>query len=390
MPPGAFASVLLVVLGQVQWDARLRAEGRALRDEAGDLQLEPGLGVESYSRETLLRARYDPQLIFREPSSRGTLDVLHRAELSLAWQVERDFAVTASQTGSAGVSDLSWLALPPEAAPPVNVQGISGPARSIVGEMSSITVAGRASDRLSVSLTGGFGVSGALRDEDLAVLPRTSTARLRAATTWTERRDAFSLVADASYGWVTTGYTTDTVDAGVAWRHAFTAASEHALTERVVARRDETLGPRYEVEMRGGVAALGGSDPVQSRGVMPTGSLLLLREAPRTSGAVAARLVLHYAPIVDPTTGAFTPHGDVSALVDVRLARQLFATGAFGLGYTPDPAPPFPRTVAQGGLALGYEAAPGVTISAGVRVARLPETEWAGVVSTTLRRHGRF
>ncbi len=386
----AFAAGLLLSLGQLQWEAGLRAEGRVLRDAAGDLQLEPYLGLESLSRDAALRARYEPQVIFRAPSSRGTFDALHRATLSAALRVDPDTSLTATQSVSVGTTDFSWLALSPSAAPPVNVQGTAGATRAVLNESSSVTLGERFSSRLSAGLTGGFSVTGALHDRDLPSLPRTSTAQLTAASTWRERRDTFSLGASGSYGWVSNGYTTDVLGASAAWRHAFTVASRRGLGAGVTDRRDPALGPLYESELSGGVAVLGGSDPKQPRQVVPTAAFVLLREAPPGPGSLGARVTLRYAPEIDPTTGTYRQRGELSTSLELRLLRDTLAYAQGGLGVTPDPLPTFPRTLAQGALGLTYEVTRSVTVSAGVRVASLPGFEWAGVVTTTLLQHGRF
>ncbi len=386
----AFAAVLSLSLGQLQWDAGLRAEGRALQDSAGDLQLEPFLGVESLSRDAALRARYGPQVIFRTPASRGTVDALHRAALSAALRLDPDTSVTATQSASLGSTDFSWLALSPSAPPPTNVQGTVAPNLAVFNESSSLTLAERFSHQLSASLTGGFTITGALHDRDLVSLPRTRTGQLTAASTWMELRDTFTLRADGSYGWVSNGYTTSVLGASAAWRHAFSAASRQGLGAGVTDRRDPKLGPLYETELRGGVALLGGSDPTQQRQVVPTAALALLREAPPGRGSLGARVTLRYAPEIDPITGAYRQRGEASAALDLRLERDLLAYAQGGLGVTPDPLPSYPRTLAQGAFGLTYEVMREVSVSAGVRVAHLPGTEWAGVVSTTLLQHGRF
>ena len=386
----AFAAGLLMTLGQLQWDAGLRAEGRVLRDAAGDLQLEPFFAVESLSRDAALRARYEPQVIFRAPSSRGTLDGLQRGTLSAALRLDRDTSVTATQTASIGSADFSWLALSPSDVPPTNVRGTVGATTAVLNEHTAVTLGERISNRLSASLTGGFGVTGALHQSDLGVLPRTTAAELVAASTWTERRDTFTLGANGSYGWVTTGHTTSVFGATAAWRHALTAASRQGLSAGVTDRRDPALGPLYETELRGGVAVLGGDDPAQPRTVVPTAAFTLLREAPRRPGALAARVTLRYAPEIDPLTGAFRQRGELSTSLELRLLRHLLAYAQGGLGVTPDPLPTSPRTLAQGALGLSYEVTRSVTVSAGVRVASLPGIDWAGVVTTTFLQHGRF
>jgi hypothetical protein len=386
----AFAAGLLLSLGQLQWDAGLRAEGRALRDTAGDLQLDPLLAMESSTRDTALRGRYEPQVIFRAPSSRGTIDVLNRAAFTAALRLDPDTWVTAAQTASVGSTDFSWLALAPSSPPPINVQGTTGSTTAVLDESSSVTLVERISNRLSASVTGGFSVSGALHERDLSSLPRTQAAQLAVASTWKEYQETFTVGANGSYGWVSNGYTTDVFGASAAWRHAFSAASQRGLGAGVVDRRDPALGPLYEAELRGGVAVVGGSYPAQRRQVVPTATLALLREAPPGRGSLGARVTLRYAPEIDPTNGAYRQRGELSSSLDLRLERDLVAFAAAGVGVTPDPLPTYPRMLAQGELGLTYEVMRGFAVSAGVRIAHVPATEWAGVVTTTFLQHGRF
>ena len=386
----ALAAGLLLALGQLQWNAGLRAEGRALQGSAGDLQLEPLVAVESLSRDIALSARYDPQVILRTPTSRGPFDALHRGALSAALRLDPDTSITASQSASAGSTDFSWLALSPTTPPPTNVQGAVAPTVSVLNAATSLTLGERFSHQLSASLTGGFAISGALHDRDLPVLPRTRTIPLAASATWTELRDTFTAGANGSFGSVSTGFTTGYVGASAAWRHAFSAASRHGLGAGVTDRRDPALGPLYETELRGGVALVGGSDPTQHRQLVPTAALALLREAPPGRGSLGARVALRYAPEIDPVTGAYRQRGELSTSLDLRLDRDLLAYAEGGLGVTPDPLPFYPRALAQEAFGLRYEVMRGVGVSVGARIAQLPATEWAGVVTTTLSQHGRF
>lgn len=390
MLSGAFAAGLLLALGQLQWEAGLHAEARVYKEAAGDLLLQPDVAVEDRSRDMVLRARYDPQLLFREPVSRGTFDALHVEELSAAFRLDRDTSLTLAQSGAFGASDLSWVALDPSAAPFLGVRGDSATLISFVRASATATLEERLSNHLSVTANTGFAISGALDQQDLAAYPRTAEIRGGAGATWRELRDTLSIAGSGSYGWVTGGYDTKYARGFLAWRHAFTIASERAMTASVVDVRDETLGPRYETELAGGVAALGGNAPGQQQGAIPTAEASLFREAPRRPGAIAARVTLRYAPVIDPVTGAFIPRGEVSTQLDLRIDRSFVLTAAGGVGYAPDPGPGFPKALGQEGLALKYEATRDIAISIGARVAHIPQTEWAGVVTATFVQRGRF
>jgi hypothetical protein len=379
----ALAAGLLLALGQLQWDAGLRAEGRALQGSAGDLQLEPLLAFQSLSRDVALRAQYDPQVIMSSTASRGTFDALHRAMVSVALRFDPDTSITASQSVLAGSLDLSWLTLYPNIPPPTNVRRASAPPVPVLNGATSLTLGERFTHQLSASFTGGFAISGAE--------PRTWTIPLAASSTWTELRDTFTVGANGSYGRVSTGYTTGYVNASAAWRHAFSAASRRGFGAGVTDRRDPALGPLYETELSGGVALVGGNGPSQQHQVVPTGGLAVLREAPPGRGSLGARVALRYTPEIDPITGVYRQQGEVSASLDFRLDRDLLAYAQGGLRVTPHPLPSYPRALAQEALGLTYDVMRGVSVSAGVRVAQLvAATEWAGVVGTTLSQHGRF
>ena len=390
MLSGAFAAGLLLALGQTQWEAGLRAEARVYRQADADLLLQPDLAIEDRARDLVLRARYAPQLLLREPSSRGTFNALHVEELSAALRVDRDTSLTLVQSGSIGASDLSWIALAPSAAPFMGVQRDQAQPLSFVNAGATVTLEQRLSNRLTLGANAGFGVTGALDQKDLAAYPRTDAVRGGAGVTWREPRDTLTVGAGGSYGWVTGGYDTNYVGGNVAWRHAFTVASERAMTASVVDAPDETLGPRYETELRAGFARFGGDAPNQQQGEIPTGEASLFREAPRRPGAVAARVTLRYAPVIDAATGAFIARGEASVQVDLRIDRRFVATAAGGVGYAPDAGPGVPATLGQEGLALTYEAARDIAISVGGRVAHIPQTEWAGIVTATFMERGRF
>ncbi len=389
MLPGVFAAGLLLALGQTQWEAGLRTELRGYDDGAGDLVLVPDLAIEDRSRDLLLRARYDPQLLFREPRPRDTFGAAHRDELTAAFRLDRDLSLTLIQSGSVGPSDMSWVSLDPSAAPFLGVVSYRSPLVTFINETVSAKIEGRVSRQLSLNATAGFGITGGL-GQQVTTYPRTDAVSASAGATWTERRDTFTLGANGSYGWVTGGYDTMFYGGSVAWRHAYTLASERTLTASAVDVPDETLGPRYETELRAGFAGLGGNTPYQQSGVIPTGEASLFREAPRRPGALAARVTLRYAPVIDPLTGAFIARGELSAKLDLWLDRHFAATATGGLGYAPQPGPNYPKTLGQEGLALTYEPSPGIAFSAGGRVAHIPQTEWAGIVTASFQQRGRL
>jgi hypothetical protein len=385
----AIAAGLALALAQGQWDTGFRAEGRASRHVAAELQLDPFARAASTSPDLVLRAGFSPQLVLRDAPGSDRLDVLYRAELAARWRLDPDATLAATQDGSVGSRSLSWLALAPDEPPPVDVQRIGGPAVDLVSERSTVAFVERISNQLLFGARAAFGIGGALHDRDLAAFPRTSAAELGATARWVERDEALSLALDGSHGWISGGRGTDALSLWAGWRHAFTAASRRALREGLSTTGGGQAGLRFETELRAGAAVIGGDG--QPTRATPAAALSFLREAPPARGAIATRLTFRYAPAIDPTTGAFAPRGEASTDVDVRLERRLLATLAGGAGYTPDAAPPYPRFAAQGELGLTYEAAAGVAISAATRVARFRDgAEWAAIVRTTIAQHGRF
>jgi len=260
----------------------------------------------------------------------------------------------------------------------------------MLNESSSLSVDQVITHRIHASGTARYAIAGGFGD-GLRTLPRTRTAELRASGSWIERSDAFSLAAGGSRGWTSAASArTWLLDASGVWRHAFTPASESALGGEGLPRLEERPQPRYETELAAGAAVLGGSAGAQ-HGVVPIAVVALRRDEPTLrAGAYGARVLLRYAPVMDVTTGALTPRYETSALANLRLGRQLVAFAGGGVAVAPSPPPPLPTTLAQGALGLTYEPVADVSISAAARVARLPDVEWAGVVTTTVVQRGRF
>ncbi len=391
MPSAALAGLLLA-LGQLPWEIALRSEARGFTDSAssaGDLQLDPRVTLGYETRDVVVHAGYSPQLLLREPRARGTFDHVQAGSLSGSLRLDRDTRLRADQTLSAGSTSLSWLALSPDAPPPFITRGAREPSVDMLNESSSLSLDQMVTRRIHINGTASYAIAGGFGN-GVQTVPRTRTADLRASGSWIERRDAFSLAAGGSRGWTSTSSTTWLLDASGAWQHAFTPASENALRGEGLPRLGELPQPRYETELSAGAAVLGGSEGVQ-HGVVPTVALALRRDEPTLrAGAFGARVLLRYAPVLDVATGLLTPRYEASSMADLRLGRQVVAFAGGGVAMTPNPDPPLPTTLAQGALGLTYEPVAGVSISAAARVARLPDVEWAGVVTTTVVQRGRF
>ncbi len=392
MPSTALAAGLLLVLGQLPWEVGLHSEARGFTNGAGgagDLQLDPRVTLGYETRDLVVHALYSPELVLREPRSRGTFDHLQAGSLLGSLRLDRDTSLRAEQTLAVGSTSLSWLALSPDAPPPFITRDANAPSVDMLNESSSLSVDQTITHRIHVNGTARYAIAGGSGD-GLGTIPRTRTAELRASGSWIERSDAFSLAAGSSRGWTSDSSRTWLLDASGVWRHAFTPASESALGGEELPRLEERPQPRYETELSAGAAVLGGS-PEAQHGVVPIAAVALRRDEPTLrAGAYGARVLLRYAPVLDVTTGSLTPRYEASTLANLRLGRQLSAFAGGGVAVAPSPPPPLPSTLAQGALGLTYEPVAGVSISAAARVARLPDVEWAGVVTTTVVQRGRF
>src|SRR6266542_947775 len=118
MAAPVLAAGLLLALGEIPWEVGLRGEARGFQDGAGDLQLDPSGAIEYRSRDLTARALYNPELLFREPSSRGTFDFAQRGLATGALRLDRDSTLGLQQDISYGTTNYSWLTLAPDSAPP--------------------------------------------------------------------------------------------------------------------------------------------------------------------------------------------------------------------------------------------------------------------------------
>ncbi len=69
-----------------------------------------------------------------------------------------------------------------------------------------------------------------------------------------------------------------------------------------------------------------------------------------------------------------------------QMATVLSASG--GVAVTPDVAAPGPHLLAQGAVGIAHKLTSAFTLSAGVRLATLPDLQWAGLITTTLTEQG--
>jgi len=363
----AIAACLLLAWGHLRYQLALRTQTAALPDGAADLRVDPLLAVEMPSRSLQLSARYLPTMLLREPRERGTFDLLHRGILSGTLRLSKDRRLLAAQSYAHGSTDLSWLALPPDRAPPILTRSFRTRPVGALESSSSISFEQALRRHLRFALTSHYSVAGGLSSEDQLILPRVRSLDLGTRGTFAEGRETFSLAVIGSRAWVSTGRRTAALDIISGWRHSF--------------------GRRFESELSGGLSILGG-DPEERRGAVPTAAITLRRELPRTRRGIGGRITLRWGPVLDRSTGALLRRAEGSAGVEFapQMATVLSASG--GLAVTPDVAPPGPHLLAQGAVGIAHKLTSAFTLSAGVRLATLPDLQWAGLISTTLTEQG--
>jgi len=360
----AIAACLLLAWGHIRHQLALSTQTRALPDGAGDLQLDPLLEIEMQRRPLQLNARYLPSMLLREPQERGTFSLLHRGILSGTLRLSKDRRLLAEQRLAHGPTDLSWLALPPDAAPPILTRSFRSRPVGSLESSSWISFEQALRQRLRLALTAHYSLSGGLSNEDQLILPRVRSVDLGASGTFGARRETFSLAVTGSRGWISTGGRTALLGVSSAWRHAF--------------------GRRLESELSAGLSVLGG-DGQERGGVVPTGAITLRRELPSTRGGVGGRITLRWGPFLDRATGALLRRAEGSARVDFAPLRSVVISASGGLAVTPDAVP---RVLGQGAVGIAHKLTSALTLSAGVRRAALPNVEWAGLITTTLSEQG--
>jgi hypothetical protein len=365
----ALATCLLLAWGHLRYQFALRTQTRSLPDGAGDLQLDPLLAVETPPRSMQLNARYFPTMLLREPRPRGTVNLLHRGILSGTLSLSKDRRLLAEQRFAHGPTDLSWLALPPDVAPPILIRSFRSQLVGTLDSSSSISFEQAIRQRLRFGLTARYSVSGGLSNEDQLIMPRFQSVELGASGEFSARRETFTVVVTGSRGWISTGHRTALLGANTGWRHLF--------------------GRRFEGELSAGLSLLGG-DPEERHGAVPTAAITVRRELPRDRRAVGGWITLRWGPVLDRSTGALLRRAEGAARLDFAPLTALLLSASGGVAVTPDVAPPGARVLAQGAVGIAHKLTHAFTISAGVRLVTLPTLEWAALITTTLSEKGSF
>lgn len=363
----AMAACLLLAWSQMRYQLALRTETKTLPDGAGDLKLDPLLSVEAPSRSLQLSARYLPTILLREPRERGTFNLLNRGLLSGTLRLSKDRRVLAEQRLAHGPTDLSWLALASDVAPPTLTRSFRSPLIGALESSSSLSFEQTLRRRLRFALTARYSLSGGLSGEDQLVLPRVRSLDLGASGTFGAGRETFSLGMTGSRGWISTGHRTSLLESSIGWRHSF----RH----------------RLESELSAGLSILGG-DPAERSGVVPTAAVTLRRELPPGRRGVGGRITLRWGPVLDRATGALLRRAEGSARLDFAPLPAVVLSASGGAAVTPDAVPPDSRVLAQGAVGIARKLTSAFTVSAGVRLVSLPGLEWAGLISTTLSEQG--
>ena len=367
MAAHAIAACLLLAWGHPRYQLAIRTQTAALPDGAADLRLDPLLAVEIPSHSLQLSARYLPTMLLREPRERGTFDLLHRGILSGTLRLSRDRRLVAEQRLARGPTDLSWLAVPSDVAPPVLTRSFSSRPTGAFESSSSIVFEQALRRHLRFALTSHYSVAGGLSGEDQLILPRVRSLDLGTRGTFAAGRETFSLAVIGSRAWISTGRRTAALDITSGWRHS--------------------LGRRLASELSAGLSILGG-DPDERRGAVPTAAITLRRELPRARGGMGGRITLRWGPVLDRATGALLRRAEGSAALDFapQVATVFSASG--GVALTPDVGRPEPHVLAQGGVGIAHKLTSAFTLSAGFRLATVPDLQWAALITTTLTEQG--
>jgi len=342
---------------------------RTLPDGAGDLQVDPVVAVESPRDMAQLSGRYYPSLLVREPTPRGSLNLLHRAIVSGTLRLARDRRLLAEQRLAYGPTDFSWLAFPADAAPPTFIRSFRSPLIGALESTSSISFEHAVRQRLRYTLTARYSATGGISDADQLLLPREHILDLSGTTSYGVHRETFSVAVTGGRGWISTGRTTALFGLSAGWRHSF----RH----------------RLESELSAGVSLLGGV-PQEHNGAVPTVSASLWREAPVRRGAIGGRITVRSGPIRDRFTGALVQRAEGAARVDFAPVRPLVLSITGAMGVTPQAVTPGTRVLGQGAIGIEYKVTRALALSAGVRFVTLPDVEWAGLVASTFSEHGLF
>src|SRR5438105_2842480 len=194
---------------------------RTLPDGAGDLQLDPVAAVELPRDMAQLSARYYPSLLVREPTPRGSLNLLHRAIASGTLRLSKDRRLLAEQRLSYGPTDFSWLAFPADAAPPTFIRSFRSPLIGALESTSSISFEHAVRQRLRYTLTARYSATGGVSDADQLLLPREHVLDLGGTASYGVGRETFSVAVTGGRGWISTGRTTALFGFSAGWRHSF-------------------------------------------------------------------------------------------------------------------------------------------------------------------------
>ena len=342
---------------------------RTLPDGAGDLQLDPLAAIETPGEEAQLSARYFPTLLLREPRERGTWNVLHRGTATAKLRLAKDRRLLAEQRFAYGPTDFSWLAYPPDTAPPIFIRSFDSPLIGALESTSSLTFEHDVQERLKYALSARYSLQGGISDVDQLTLPRERILDLGATGSYRLRRETFSLQLIAGRGWISNGRTTALFGSSVGWRHSF----RH----------------RWEGELTAGLSLLGGV-PQENNGVVPTASISLWREPPASRGAIGGRITLRSGPIRDRFTGALIQRAEGSARVDFVPSRPFVLSASGGIGVAAQTVAPGTNVLGQAAVGLAYRVTRAFSLSAGMRFVTLPDLEWATLVTSTFSEHGFF
>ncbi len=304
-----------------------------------DLQLDPAISGSLAWSSTLLTLRYAPQLIIREPQLAARLLPLHHAVLTFSKRFDRA-SLMLSEDASYGIADIGSLRLPDGSRPGGVFEVQTLGSTPYVRSASFFALDGQPNDRVRLSLSGGYLVSGdptggaqlPLQHGPVGsgsmhfVLDRrwglATSAQASHATFNTGAEQSIALATE-SLDWRVSRTVTVTVGGGAAWTR-----------ERIV---DVVGGPPPGLFTEFLPVALASvSSPIEVLGV-----------------PVQLDIGARMAPFADRFTGLIYERVEARGSINSRLTRELTLTSAVGSGY----AIPLGRAQQAGDSATFGEAA---------------------------------
>lgn len=365
MPPALLALLLAISQGAA-YDTGAVQETRFGSNDVLYLQLAPWLTIERAGGTVQGSARYNPRLLFVEPSSAADAGIFHRVEVQGTLRARGANRVFAGATAAYGTNDFSFFTTAAEGVLPTldrieQLRGIKYLQADASGGWDQALAR-----RVRLTVLAGYGLSGGASPADRALVPRFETERASAGISYrASRRDSFGFTLSGSLSRVRdVGSRAAIVSASGGWDHAFQRSLRGDLRAGLSLVRES------------------GTPVGLRRLVLPTASAGL-KGVTRAAGhrtELAVRVNLN--PFVDPIDGSVSIRPDASGQVDVAVQRRIsfVAGGAVARSGERDQR----RLVGVGFTELVLRARKGLGWTVGVRAAAQPDARWVAFMAFTV------